>query len=197
MTAEQLWSKFAEKNGIKHNEYEAWQFGGAPDKLAELVLRGIKTGTASAEELYKIDNEPIPTEGEYSVILNSRDEAVCVIRTTKVSVVPFCDVSAHHAFCEGEGDRSLAYWRKVHEEFFRDEYVAHVVDKKCPAGVCKSLLHYEIVADKCKGCTLCARNCPVGAISGTVREPHVIDTQKCIKCGVCREKCKFGAIEKK
>lgn len=109
MTAEQLWSKFAEKNGIKHNEYEAWQFGGAPDKLAELVLRGIKTGTASAEELYKIDNEPIPTEGEYSVILNSRDEAVCVIRTTKVYIVPFCDVSAHHAFCEGEGDRSLAY----------------------------------------------------------------------------------------
>lgn len=124
MTAEQLWSKFAEKNGIKHNEYEAWQFGDAPDKLAELVLRGIKTGTASAEELYKIDNEPLPTEGEYSVILNSRDEAVCVIRTTKVYVVPFCDVSAHHAFCEGEGDRSLAYWRKVHEEFFRNEYEA-------------------------------------------------------------------------
>ena len=88
------------------------------------VKRGIKTGTASAEELYKIDNEPIPTEGEYSVILNSRDEAVCVIRTTKVYIVPFCDVSAHHAFCEGEGDRSLAYWRKVHEEFFRNEYAA-------------------------------------------------------------------------
>lgn len=112
------------ENGIKHNEYEAWQFGDAPDKLAELVLRGIKTGTASAEELYKIDNEPIPREGEYSVILNSRDEAVCVIRTTKVYIVPFCDVSAHHAFCEGEGDRSLAYWRKVHEEFYRDEYAA-------------------------------------------------------------------------
>ena len=81
-------------------------------------------------------------------------------------------------------------------KFFRDEYVAHVVDKKCPAGVCKSLLHYEIVADKCKGCTLCARNCPVGAISGTVKNPHVIDTGKCIKCGVCMEKCKFGAIVK-
>ena len=82
-------------------------------------------------------------------------------------------------------------------KFFRDEYVAHVVDKKCPAGVCKSLLHYEIVADKCKGCTLCARNCPVGAISGSVKQPHVIDTTKCIKCGVCMEKCKFGAVVKK
>ena len=80
---------------------------------------------------------------------------------------------------------------------FRDEYIAHVVDKKCPAGVCKSLLRFEIIADKCKGCTLCARKCPVNAISGTVKEPHVIDTSKCIKCGVCISNCKFGAIIKK
>ena len=80
--------------------------------------------------------------------------------------------------------------------YFRDEYEAHVRDKRCPAGVCKKLLRYQIVADKCKGCTLCARNCPVGAISGTVKEPHVIDPNKCIKCGVCMDKCKFGAVIK-
>ncbi len=82
-------------------------------------------------------------------------------------------------------------------KFFRDEYVAHVVDKTCPAGVCKKLVKYEIVADACKGCTLCSRKCPVGAISGTVKNPHVIDSNKCIKCGVCMDSCKFGAIIKK
>ena len=80
--------------------------------------------------------------------------------------------------------------------YFRDEYIAHIVDKKCPAGVCKSLLQYKIIEDKCKGCTACARVCPVGAISGAVKTPHVIDTSKCIKCGACMDKCKFGAIIK-
>ena len=81
--------------------------------------------------------------------------------------------------------------------FFRDEYIAHIVDKRCPAGVCKKLLAYEIDPAKCKGCTLCARTCPVGAIAGKVKEAHVIDKAKCIKCGACMEKCKFGAISKK
>ena len=82
-------------------------------------------------------------------------------------------------------------------KYFRDEYIAHVVDKRCPAGVCKNLLHYEILPDKCKGCTLCAKNCPTDAISGTVKQPHKIDTTKCIKCGLCMKNCKFGAIVKK
>ena len=80
--------------------------------------------------------------------------------------------------------------------YFRDEYVAHIVDKRCPAGVCKSLLQYKINADKCKGCTACARKCPVGAISGAVKQPHTIDTAKCIKCGACIATCKFDAIYK-
>lgn len=81
--------------------------------------------------------------------------------------------------------------------YFRDEYIAHVTEKRCPAGACKALTNYYILEDKCKGCTLCARNCPVGAISGTVKKPHVIDTSKCIKCGACMEKCKFSAIVKR
>ena len=79
---------------------------------------------------------------------------------------------------------------------FRDEYVAHVVEKRCPAGVCKSLLSYSIDPEKCKGCTMCAKNCPAEAITGELKKPHEIDPAKCIKCGTCMEKCKFGAISK-
>ncbi len=80
--------------------------------------------------------------------------------------------------------------------YFKDEYIAHVKDKRCPAGVCQDLLTYKIIDLRCKGCTACARGCPVGAISGTVKQPHSIDTAKCIKCGACMAKCKFGAIIK-
>ena len=77
---------------------------------------------------------------------------------------------------------------------FRDEYIEHIVDKKCAAHVCKSMQSYVIDPEKCKGCTKCARNCPVGAITGNKKEPHTIDTSKCIKCGTCLENCVFGAI---
>ncbi len=79
-------------------------------------------------------------------------------------------------------------------KFFKQEYIDHIYNKTCAAAVCKSLIRYEIIPDKCKGCTLCARNCPASAITGTVRQPHVIDTNKCIKCGVCMNNCKFNAI---
>ncbi len=82
-------------------------------------------------------------------------------------------------------------------KYFRDEYEAHILEKRCPAGVCKDLVNFYIDPDKCKGCTKCARNCPVNAITGDKKQPHVIDNAKCIKCGTCLENCSFGAIYKK
>ena len=119
MTAEELWKA----SGLK-GDYEAWAFGEAQDKLASLVTEGIKTATCSAYDLYQAENERLPGAGDYSVILNSREEAVCIIKTTKVYVAAFHQVTAEHAYKEGEGDRSLEYWREIHEDFLKRELAA-------------------------------------------------------------------------
>ena len=116
MTAQEMWNA----SGIQ-DEYEAWAFGDDPDTLAELVRTGVKTATASAYPFYELEGEDLPKAGEYSVILDTKDEAVCIIRTTKVYVTSYRDVTAEQAWKEGEGDRSLSYWRRVHEAFFRKE----------------------------------------------------------------------------
>ncbi len=115
-----MWERFSRQENICA-DYEAWSFGDDADTLARLVLEGTKTATASAYALYWLDEEPLPEAGQYSVVLDSMDEAVCVIRTERVFTVPFVDVDENQAWREGEGDRSLSYWRKVHERFFREE----------------------------------------------------------------------------
>ncbi|WP_239683420.1 ASCH domain-containing protein [Streptococcus sp. HMSC10A01] len=102
------------------DEIDAWAFGASADELADLVLCGEKTATSSAYELYKLENEPLPQAGSFDVILDSQEKAVCIVEITKVSVLPFNEVSADHAFKEGEGDKSLAYWQQVHQAFFTE-----------------------------------------------------------------------------
>lgn len=120
-----MWAEFiARVPAAAGAAWDAWAFGDDPDGLARLVLTGVKTATASAHPLYAKENEPLPEAGEYSVILNGRKEAVCVIRTDRVTVIPYREVDAEQARREGEGDRSLLYWQQVHERFFREEMAA-------------------------------------------------------------------------
>lgn len=121
---ETLWRACCEKNGIPpETPYEAWTFGGnAADELAELVLAGIKTATASSLLAYETTGDPLPQAGEYSVILRADGQAV--IRTLRVSLVPFDAVSAEHAYLEGEGSRTLEAWREIHRRFFAPGYQA-------------------------------------------------------------------------
>ena len=120
MDAKTMWHQYATANGICA-QYDAWCFGDDADALAELVLRGQKTATASAYPLYELEGEELPQEGQYSVILWQDGSAACVIKTTKVYVVPFSEVSEEQAYGEAEGDRSLLYWQKVHRDFFTKE----------------------------------------------------------------------------
>ena len=120
MTAREMWEAYSHSNNIEA-DYDAWTFGDDPDELARLVSDGIKTATASAELWYDLEGEELPQAGQYSVILNSKDEAVCIIRTDRVFTVPFNEVDETQAYWEGEGDRTLSYWRRVHERFFTEE----------------------------------------------------------------------------
>ena len=120
MTPQEMWNAYKKINPSIGDEIDAWAFGVEADFLADLVLKGEKTATASAYDLYAVDSEPLPREGTFDIILDSQDQAVCIIEITKVSVQPFHQVSADHAYKEGEGDKSLDYWRQVHEEFFTE-----------------------------------------------------------------------------
>lgn len=140
MTAQEMW-KYCGLARKVSGEYQAWAFGDDPDTLAELVLQGIKTATASAYPFYELENEPLPQAGEYSVIVNARNEAVCVIRTEEVTVCPFNQVGEQQAWKEGEGDRTLEYWRKVHRKFFAGELeaVGLTFDEEMPV-VCEEFV---------------------------------------------------------
>ena len=120
MTPQEMWNAYKQINPSIGDEIDAWAFGVDADFLADLVLRGEKTATASAYDLYALEAEPLPREGTIDVILDSQNQAVCIVEITKVSVQPFNQVSDDHAFKEGEGDKSLAYWRQVHEDCFAE-----------------------------------------------------------------------------
>lgn len=140
MTAQEMWKNDCLVEKVS-GEYQAWAYGDAPDALAELTQRGIKTATSSAYAIYKQEGEKLPQAGEYSVILNDREEAVCIIRTEKVTICPFSQVSEEHAWKEGEGDRSLEYWRDVHRKFFTGELqtVGMAFDEEMPV-VCEEFV---------------------------------------------------------
>lgn len=119
LTVDELWQQYLAASGKEPSTPPAaWAFGVQADELLELVLQGKKTATASPAELYEIESEPLPQQGERSIILDAAGNARCIIETTDVMVVPFSQVPAEHALLEGEGDRSIAFWRRAHEEAF-------------------------------------------------------------------------------
>ena len=120
MTPQEMWNKYKQINSSIGDEIDAWAFGVEPDLLADLVFKGEKTATASAYDLYALEGELLPQEGTFDIILDSQNQAICIVEITRVSVQPFKQVSADHAFKEGEGDKSLAHWRQVHEDFFTE-----------------------------------------------------------------------------
>ena len=124
MKAEEMWNLYTKSNNVKNKTYHAWSFGSDPltaNELAKLVVDGVKTATASAYQLYALEKCPLPPVGGLNIILDGDNKAVCITETTKIYICPFMEVSEEHAFKEGEGDKSLSYWRKVHKDFFSKE----------------------------------------------------------------------------
>lgn len=131
MTEKEMWNLYTKNSHLKNRTYDAWCFGGntsMANELAKLVVNGVKTATASAYQLYEIENSPLPPIGGLNIILDSDNNAVCITETTKVYSCPFNQVSESHALKEGEGDLSLAYWRRVHKDFFSKELKAYNLD---------------------------------------------------------------------
>ena len=131
MTEKEMWNLYTNNSHLKNKTYDAWSFGGnasTANKLAKLVVNGIKTSTASAYQLYEIENSPLPPIGALNIILDSDNNAVCITETTKVYTCPFNQVSESHALKEGEGDLSLSYWKKAHKDFFSKELKAYNLD---------------------------------------------------------------------
>ncbi|MDX8047462.1 ASCH domain-containing protein [Gracilibacillus sp. S3-1-1] len=121
---EKYWNNFKQLHTTTSDTYEAWPFGDNPElatELAQLVLEGKKTATASAYAMYQAENDQLPEVGQYNIILDGQDEPVAIVQTTVVDVIPFDQISSEHAYLEGEGDRSLQYWKDVHEAFFARE----------------------------------------------------------------------------
>lgn len=124
MTEKELWSLYQKENPREERNYDAWSFGlnkEQADYLSKLVLDGTKTATASSYQLYEIEKIQLPPVGGLNIILDSKGQGICITETTKVYTCPFSQVSEKHAYLEGEGDRSLNYWKEVHEEFFSEE----------------------------------------------------------------------------
>jgi uncharacterized protein YhfF len=114
------WNRYW-KGQEKPERVTAWQFGGNPDYLAQLVIDGVKKATCSGYVFYEVENEPLPSTEDYSIVLNSKDEPVAIIKTVDVQIMPMNEVPEEFAISEGEGDRTYQYWWGVHVEFFTEE----------------------------------------------------------------------------
>lgn len=120
-TSQLYWNTYWDKQKKeKPSKVSAWQFGGNPDYLAQLVIDGVKTATCSGHILYEIEQEPLPAVNDYSIILNSKDEPLAIIKTVDVKIMPMNEVPEEFAIAEGEGDRTYRYWKEVHVEFFTE-----------------------------------------------------------------------------